>query len=333
ADGTACLTDGNECTEDVCDLGACVHEPTPGASCTDDGNVCTAEACSATGGCLHEPIPGCCNVATDCDDGNPCTVDDCDPTSHTCRPPVAAADGTVCGFLGETCFSGRCAREVIANGGFDTGDTTGWTLRDASYRGEPCTGYYGDWSVTGGRLRLHGHSATGIAVASQAFAAARPLRVRFDYEISATCGNAAIAMHDGDTMLLHWDRSTYFPPLSKDVITYYTPLIAAAPGTCLTAAGGTHRSDYACEQVAGAFCYRAGCTVSATSGTFEAVFDWTANRVTMRAGGVTLGTYEILDPATFQIGEIRLGVGHGCCDGRMDTYVTVDNVSVLVEAL
>ncbi|MBN1771630.1 MAG: hypothetical protein JXB32_10230 [Deltaproteobacteria bacterium] len=331
ADGTACFTDGNECTADICGAGTCVHEPTPGASCTDDGNACTAEACDESGGCVHEPIAGCCNVAADCDDGNPCTTDACDGSSHTCRAPVVAADGTVCGFLGESCFAGRCAREVIVNGTFDSGDTTGWTLQDLSTRGDPCTGYYGDWSVTGGRLRLHGHSATGIAAASQDFPAARPLRVRFDYELTTSCGGGNVALHDGGTMLLNWDRATYFSGRGKDAVTWYTPFIAAAPGTCLTAEGETYRSDIVCEQVSGSFCYRSGCTVSTMTGTFEAVFDWTTNRVTMSAGGVTLGTYAILNPTTFQVARLRLAVGHGCCDGRWDSYFAVDNVSVLVE--
>jgi hypothetical protein len=65
-DGTLCEDDGNLCTVDVCEAGACTHPP---KSC-DDGNPCTVDSCNPeTGDCSNESI--------DCDDDNACTVDEC----------------------------------------------------------------------------------------------------------------------------------------------------------------------------------------------------------------------------------------------------------------
>ena len=43
--GSPCNSDGNLCTNDVCQNGSCVHEPNT-AACADDGNVCTADVCA-----------------------------------------------------------------------------------------------------------------------------------------------------------------------------------------------------------------------------------------------------------------------------------------------
>jgi len=66
--------DGNACTTDTCDRGACVHPPIV----CDDGNVCNgAETCDPALGCLA-------GTPLVCADSDPCTVDACDPVSG-CR--------------------------------------------------------------------------------------------------------------------------------------------------------------------------------------------------------------------------------------------------------
>jgi cysteine-rich repeat protein len=86
AAGTACLSDPNECTDDVCNAtGTCTHVPNTspcvggsactvggvcaggacvpgppapaGKACTDDFDPCTADVCDAAGTCTHVPVP------------------------------------------------------------------------------------------------------------------------------------------------------------------------------------------------------------------------------------------------------------------------------------
>jgi cysteine-rich repeat protein len=86
AAGTACTSDRNECTDDVCNAtGGCMHEfntspcedgnactigdvcadgacmpgsPAPaGQACTHDFDPCTADVCDAAGACTHVPMP------------------------------------------------------------------------------------------------------------------------------------------------------------------------------------------------------------------------------------------------------------------------------------
>jgi hypothetical protein len=114
-------TDENPCTADTClPFVGCEHD-TSGCDCLgvedcDDGNACTTDLCDA-GACLTVPIEGCClndddcplnqfcNGGTcglkpcdnnaDCDDGNLCTVDKCNPEgcSNTSDPQCCDLDG------------------------------------------------------------------------------------------------------------------------------------------------------------------------------------------------------------------------------------------------
>ncbi|QQR80353.1 MAG: hypothetical protein IPJ69_13765 [Deltaproteobacteria bacterium] len=135
SDGMACRDDGNSCTLDRCQMGACAHPALPSPttppmpcyqwSCLggstgwiqtpndtlscDDGNPCTNTACRS-GHCqdittpaeasLLCPRPRCTalDAATTCDDRDPCTVDTC--SSGFCRnSPVTAAsidDSNLC---------------------------------------------------------------------------------------------------------------------------------------------------------------------------------------------------------------------------------------------
>ncbi len=103
--------DGNPCTDDVCDAGACVHSNNSdscddGDACTlndvcldgvchpgepqdcDDDDLCTADDCDEQLGCVHQPV--------DCNDGDVCTSDGCDPGSGCTHDAVDCSDGNVC---------------------------------------------------------------------------------------------------------------------------------------------------------------------------------------------------------------------------------------------
>jgi hypothetical protein len=122
--GTPCSSDGNICTDDICQNGACVHVPNS-AACADDGNPCTDDVC-VQGLCLHLTKPS----GTTCtDDGNPCTDDVC--SGVTCTHP-AKPDGTPCPT--GTCRGGQCIAPTGATG------TTGTCGGAACTGGRLCCG-------------------------------------------------------------------------------------------------------------------------------------------------------------------------------------------------
>jgi len=86
---TASCDDGNACTTgDTCSGGRCIGGPPPNC---DDGNVCTDDTCSPGTGCVHV------NNTAPCDDGNACTVDDA-CSAGACVPgaPRHCDDGNPC---------------------------------------------------------------------------------------------------------------------------------------------------------------------------------------------------------------------------------------------
>ena len=108
ADGAPCaITDGNPCTTDICQSGACLSVPT---DCGDSNN-CTVDVCTESGdqnsvACSHTNVAdgtsctGACGIGTcaagacacgttcrldsDCDDHVSCSADKCNKTSHKC---------------------------------------------------------------------------------------------------------------------------------------------------------------------------------------------------------------------------------------------------------
>lgn len=68
--------DGDACTDDLCVVGRCVHEP---VVCVDDGEECTAELCDAASGCAS----------------------------------VAVEDGTVCAEGAGSCAAGVCVPAAV----------------------------------------------------------------------------------------------------------------------------------------------------------------------------------------------------------------------------
>jgi cysteine-rich repeat protein len=100
--GTACTSDGNDCTDDVCNAtGTCTHVPI--TSPCDAGNGCTIGDACAGGVCVPgSPAPAgqACN-----DDLDPCTADVCDAAGtcthvlvppRKCRRAVASRDVARC---------------------------------------------------------------------------------------------------------------------------------------------------------------------------------------------------------------------------------------------
>ena len=142
APGTACTSDGNVCTNDVCNgAGACLH-PNNTASC-DDGLFCNgADTCSG-GTCMHTGNPcaggpdcaATCNEAADncfdpagtgcTSDGNVCTNDQCNGTGACAHPNNTAPcdDGLFCNGT-DTCSAGACTHTGNpCAGGPDCADT------------------------------------------------------------------------------------------------------------------------------------------------------------------------------------------------------------------
>ncbi|MFN2427270.1 MAG: hypothetical protein ABR587_12575 [Candidatus Binatia bacterium] len=100
--GTACATDYNLCTDDVCDgTGLCEH-PFNAVPCADDegcgtGN-CADGACQIT---APESVGTPCNA-----DSNLCTSDECDGAGACAHPPLP--QGTDCDFDDYECTSAAC---------------------------------------------------------------------------------------------------------------------------------------------------------------------------------------------------------------------------------
>jgi hypothetical protein len=54
-----------------------------GSECSD-GNVCTQDLCDPGRSCVNPPIEGCCTSDADCGDGDACTADSCDIAAARC---------------------------------------------------------------------------------------------------------------------------------------------------------------------------------------------------------------------------------------------------------
>ncbi len=93
-------SDGDPCTDDVCDPAAGCQFPHNAAPC-NDGNPCTdGDQCT---------LGVCAGLFKDCDDGNPCTADTCDPVQG-CKATALTGpcdDGDPC-TVGEQCGPQGC---------------------------------------------------------------------------------------------------------------------------------------------------------------------------------------------------------------------------------
>jgi hypothetical protein len=103
--------DGNDCTSDSCENGACKHTPRSGA-CKDDGNKCTDDVCQG-GACTHPPT----NEGGKCDDGNEqCGEAKCQ--AGACKYDNQAKEGQPCDDEKlctdeDKCQSGTCKGEPV----------------------------------------------------------------------------------------------------------------------------------------------------------------------------------------------------------------------------
>lgn len=107
--GIACTDDGDVCTQDICNAGACIHTPAAnGTACADDGNSCTDNVCQG-GLCSHPLAPN----GTSCtDDGDSCTDNVC--MGGTCTHPVLP-DGVSCADEGNSCTEDKCSGGVCSH--------------------------------------------------------------------------------------------------------------------------------------------------------------------------------------------------------------------------
>ena len=110
--------DGNDCTEDICDIQqGCINLPVVDGAC-DDGNACTDGDHCEDGVCIFDgPLV--------CNDGDACTNDSCDPAAG-CLFTLNAApfdDDDIC-TLADHCHLGECVGgvELICDDGDDCTD-------------------------------------------------------------------------------------------------------------------------------------------------------------------------------------------------------------------
>ena len=144
-DGTACTDDGNECSDDLCGAGVCLHPNLlDGTACTDDGIECRDDECQA-GVCSHpftavgtacgnQTPEGICDNPDICDGAGACSInreqvttvcnastDECDPAefcdgaSPICPVDALTPDGTVCTDDGNECTIDECSVGVCSH--------------------------------------------------------------------------------------------------------------------------------------------------------------------------------------------------------------------------
>jgi cysteine-rich repeat protein len=138
ANGAPCPSDGQVCTNDVCDAtGACVHPPNT-VPCDDGlfcngGDTCSGGACSVHSGNPCAGGPPCANVCNEAadscfapagapcpDDGELCTDDVCGATGACVHPPVARLcdDGNPC-TIADACTGGLCRGAPVGDADAD----------------------------------------------------------------------------------------------------------------------------------------------------------------------------------------------------------------------
>lgn len=109
--GTACSSDGNNCTLDQCNgSGTCSHPAgNSGAACPDDGNECTNDQCNGVSTACQHPAKSSGTACTA--DSNPCTLDQCNGSGSCTHPAgnngTGCNDGDACTQT-DTCSGGVC---------------------------------------------------------------------------------------------------------------------------------------------------------------------------------------------------------------------------------
>lgn len=170
--GTACTSDNNDCTRDVClpDGGggvSCQHPALQfGSACTDDGNDCTLDRCEPdinTGQpvCNHPPV----QFGSPCaDEGNPCTFDRCAPPPSGFGPPICSHDpapgGNPCTSDGNSCTQDICGNTGSGMQCMHIAILGGSACDDD---GNDCTNDFCGVSPTGGPTCIHQPLIAGSA--------------------------------------------------------------------------------------------------------------------------------------------------------------------------
>jgi len=168
--------DGNACTADGCEAGACVFSPlscndgdactadhcNPGQGCVftavfcDDGNACTSDTCDPQSGCTYDavvcddqsactvdscdPAQGCLYASVTCNDGNGCTEDSCDPATGCTIRAINCDDGDPCSVdacAGELCTH-TARTDSDGNGQVDGNDLSRFIACMTGTGGDSC---------------------------------------------------------------------------------------------------------------------------------------------------------------------------------------------------
>lgn len=90
SEGTACRSDANPCTRDVCHLGACAHPAVADGTGCDDSDACTMSDVCLEGTCAG-------GAALSCDDANECTEDSCDFKRGCFHTALGGGSRNACG--------------------------------------------------------------------------------------------------------------------------------------------------------------------------------------------------------------------------------------------
>ncbi len=146
--GSACASDGEDCTADECDgAGTCTHPLlSAGTPCRTSNGICDpAEECDgATPSCpidqkssgVCRPMAGACDIAESCDGvSDDCPTDAFEPSSTVCRPDTGACD------VVDLCTGGAaaCPADAKEPNGTPCSDGTVCTQTDSCQSGT-CTG-------------------------------------------------------------------------------------------------------------------------------------------------------------------------------------------------
>ncbi|MCH8147115.1 MAG: hypothetical protein IH987_03865 [Planctomycetes bacterium] len=128
-DGLACTDEGVQCTQDLCDTGACVHPPQPaGTPCGDGSNTqCdNPDTCDGAGVCQDnfetggaacgDPADSDCDHPDSCNGSGAC-VDNLEPGGTACGDPA----DTECDNA-DTCDDGGACLANLEPNGFPCGD-------------------------------------------------------------------------------------------------------------------------------------------------------------------------------------------------------------------
>jgi hypothetical protein len=89
ANGSGCSSDGNPCTQDICQNGRCLHPPVTNGTACGGGKVCSNGVCCAVG------LTGCGNACVDLETNE----DHCGACKRECRGNASCLDGVCDGCV------------------------------------------------------------------------------------------------------------------------------------------------------------------------------------------------------------------------------------------